>query len=64
MATHSSILAWDPTDREVWRAATHGVAKSWTRLSTHNSTTSSKIILPGEIGLNLLITQNMNMTNL
>ena len=31
MATHSSILAWrTPTDRGVWRAAVHGVAKSWT----------------------------------
>ena len=29
MATHSSILAWRiPVDREAWRAAVHGVAKS------------------------------------
>ena len=34
MATHSSILAWRmPMDRGAWRAAVHGVAKSWTRLS-------------------------------
>ena len=31
MATHSSILAWRiPMDRGAWRAAVHGVAKSWT----------------------------------
>ena len=34
MATHSSILAWRiPMDRGAWRAAVHGVAKSWTQLS-------------------------------
>ena len=34
MATHSSILAWRiPMDRGSWRAAVHGVGKSWTRLS-------------------------------
>ena len=34
MATHSSILAWRiPMDREAWRAAVHGAAKSQTRLS-------------------------------
>ena len=34
MATYSSILAWRiPMDRGAWRAAVHGVAKSWTRLS-------------------------------
>ena len=34
MATHSSILAWRiPKDREAWRAAVHGVAKSWIQLS-------------------------------
>ena len=33
MAPHYSIFAWRiPTDREAWRAAVHGVAKSWTRL--------------------------------
>ena len=31
MATHSSILVWRiPMDRGAWRAAVHGVAKSWT----------------------------------
>ena len=36
MATHSSILAWKtPWTREPWRLRTHGVAKSWTRLSMH-----------------------------
>ena len=34
MATHSSILVWRiPKDRRAWRAAVHGVAKSWIRLS-------------------------------
>ena len=34
MATHSSILAWRiPMDRGAWRAAIHGIAKNWTRLS-------------------------------
>ena len=35
VATHSSILAWRiPTDRGAWWAAVHGVAKSWTQLSS------------------------------
>ena len=34
MATHCSGLAWRiPTDRGVWGAAVHGVAKSRTRVS-------------------------------
>ena len=32
MATHSSILAWGPMDREAWQAAVHGVAQSRTRV--------------------------------
>ena len=33
-ATHSSMLAWRiPMDGGAWRAAAHGVAKSWTWLS-------------------------------
>jgi len=27
MATHSSILAWDPLDRGAWWATVHGVGK-------------------------------------
>ena len=27
MTTHSSISAWEITDRVAWRAAVHGVAK-------------------------------------
>ena len=35
MATHSSVVALRiPVDRGAWRAAVHGVAKCWTRLST------------------------------
>ena len=34
MAPHSSTLAWkNPMDGGAWRAAVHGVAKSWTWLS-------------------------------
>ena len=32
---------WEMKDREAWRAAVHGVARSWTRLSDC-TTTSSK----------------------
>ena len=36
MATHSSISCLENSiDRGVWQAAVHGVAKSWTQLSTH-----------------------------
>ena len=35
MATHSSILAWQiPMDRKAWQATVHGIAKSWTHLSS------------------------------
>ena len=35
ITTHSSIPAWNiPTDRGAWRAIMHGVARSWTRLSS------------------------------
>ena len=35
MATHSSILAWKiPWMKEPGRLPVHGVAKSWTRLSS------------------------------
>ena len=38
MATHTSILAWRiPMDSGAWQAIVHGVTKSWTRLSTHES---------------------------
>jgi len=31
MATHFNILTWRiPMDRGAWKAAVHGVAKSWT----------------------------------
>ena len=36
MTTHSRMLAWRTLiDRGAWQATVHGVAKSWTRLSTH-----------------------------
>ena len=39
MATHSSILAWRiRMDRGAWRATVHGIAKSWTRLSSFTFT--------------------------
>ena len=35
MTTQSNILAWRiPMNRGAWWATVHGVAKSWTRLST------------------------------
>ena len=38
MATHYSIPAWRISmDRGAWWATVHGVAKSWTQLSTHTS---------------------------
>ena len=45
MATHSSILAWRiPMDRGAWRAAVHGVAKSWSRLSNQQQTTRKLLV--------------------
>ena len=40
MATHSSVLAWRPRDREAWWAAVYGVAQSWTRLKRLSSSSS------------------------
>ena len=38
MLAHSSILAWKiPMDRGTWRAAVHGVPKSWTQWVTEHS---------------------------
>ena len=40
-ATHSSVLAWRPTDRGAWLATVHGGAKGQMqlkRLSTHAHT--------------------------
>ena len=33
-------------DREAWRAAVHGVAERWTRLSRVSSTTTSELLCP------------------
>ena len=30
MATHSSILAWNPMDSGAWQTTVKGVTKSWT----------------------------------
>ena len=37
MATHSSILAWRIPWTEEPGATVHGVAKRWTRLSSHST---------------------------
>ena len=37
-ATHSSILAWKIPGRGAWQATIHGVANSWTWLSTYAHT--------------------------
>ena len=34
MASHSTLLAWNPTDTGAWRAAVCGVEKSRTQRST------------------------------
>ena len=33
MATHPSILVWNPMERGAWGPRVHGVEKSWTQLS-------------------------------
>ena len=43
MATHSSILAWRLHGQSVWWATVHGIAKNWTRLSTHPGTSASQL---------------------
>ena len=43
MAAHSSILAWEISWAEELRAAVHGVAKSWIRLSDSAHTLKSKL---------------------
>ena len=35
MATHSSFLPRKLHEKGIWWAIVHGVAKSWTQLSTH-----------------------------
>ena len=37
MATHSSIVAWNPMDRGAWWATVHGIAKSQTQLSDYHT---------------------------
>ena len=37
MATHSSVLAWNPRHGEAWWAAIYGVAQSWTQLKRFSS---------------------------
>ena len=32
-----SACLGNPMDRQAWRATVHGVAKSWTRLTTHTN---------------------------
>jgi len=57
MATHSSTLAWkNPMDGGAWKAAVHGVAEDWTRLSNFTFTfmhwrrkwQPTPVFLPGE----------------
>ena len=49
-ATHSNILSWRiPMDRGAWRAAVHGVAKSWTRLSEKAQRHSIYLVNHGEV---------------
>ena len=43
MATHSSVLVWNPRDRGAWWAAVYGVAQSRTRLNRLSSSSSSKL---------------------
>jgi len=41
----------NPMDRGAWRATVHGVAKSWTQLSTHTCTHKSLSDLKSRIAL-------------
>ena len=36
----------NPVDRGAWQATTHGVAKSWTRLSTHSLILETRFMWP------------------
>ena len=48
-ATHSDILALEnPMDRGAWRAAVHGVAKSWTRLKRLSTNTPMHALIKAE----------------
>ena len=41
MATHSSVLAWNPRDGAVWWAAVYGVAESDTNEATWQQTAAA-----------------------
>ena len=51
---HSSILALEnPMGRGAWQATGYGVAKSWTRLSTHAKSFLDKILSLRNSGLEI-----------